>query len=70
MDERTLEQMEERHEQIKQAEINRILRKFDGESASECEECGDGIPEARRAAIKGVKMCFECASENEIRGRR
>ena len=31
-----------------------------GESLSHCEECGDAIPEARRAAIAGVRLCVTC----------
>lgn len=32
------------------------------ESATECEECGDEIPKARRIAVAGTKHCTECAS--------
>jgi phage/conjugal plasmid C-4 type zinc finger TraR family protein len=31
-----------------------------GPGLSHCEECGDEIPEARRAAIGGVKLCVYC----------
>jgi phage/conjugal plasmid C-4 type zinc finger TraR family protein len=31
-----------------------------GDSLSHCEECGDAIPEARRAAIAGVRLCVAC----------
>ena len=31
-----------------------------GESLRKCEECGVAIPEARRAAIPGVRMCIAC----------
>ena len=34
-----------------------------GESLSECEECGDAIPEARRAALPGVRLCRACQEE-------
>lgn len=34
-----------------------------GESLEECEECGDPIPEARRKAIPGVRLCVACQSE-------
>ena len=36
-----------------------------GESLSHCDECGDEIPEARRAAIPGVQFCVSCQSELE-----
>ena len=31
-----------------------------GESQRYCEECGVTIPEARRQAIQGVKLCVKC----------
>lgn len=31
-----------------------------GESAKECGECGAAIPEARRQAIPGVRLCVAC----------
>jgi len=31
-----------------------------GDSLSHCEECGNTIPEARRAAIAGVRLCVTC----------
>ena len=34
-----------------------------GESLSHCEECGEVIPEARRAALPGVRFCVNCQSE-------
>ena len=38
-----------------------------GVSALECDECGTTIPEARRKAIPGVKLCVSCqeASDQE-----
>ncbi len=34
-----------------------------GESLHKCTECDDAIPEARRKAIPGVRMCIACQSE-------
>ncbi len=34
-----------------------------GESLSHCEECGEVIPEARRQAIAGVRLCVPCQQE-------
>ena len=31
-----------------------------GPSLESCEECGATIPEARRAAIPGVRLCVPC----------
>lgn len=37
----------------------------DGESLTHCRECGDVIPEARRKAIPGVRLCVACQAELE-----
>ncbi|MGJ3523549.1 TraR/DksA C4-type zinc finger protein [Nitratidesulfovibrio sp. D1] len=34
-------------------------------SRATCEECGDPIPEARRAAVPGVRLCITCQKELE-----
>ncbi len=34
-----------------------------GNSLAHCEECGDPIPEARREAVPGVRLCIKCQSE-------
>ncbi len=34
-----------------------------GESLTECEECGEAIPEARRKALPGVRLCIACQEE-------
>lgn len=31
-----------------------------GESLEFCEECGEEIPEGRRQAVPGVRLCVEC----------
>ena len=31
-----------------------------GESLTECAECGEPIPEARRRALPGVQLCISC----------
>jgi len=36
-----------------------------GESLYECEECGDPIPEARRKAIPGVRLCIICQQDKD-----
>ena len=36
-----------------------------GQSLSECEECGQPIPEARRIAVPGVRRCIACQQESE-----
>ena len=37
----------------------------DGESLSCCEKCESIIPDARRKAIPGVRLCVSCQSEVE-----
>ena len=39
----------------------------DGEGSTHCESCDALIPEARRNAIPGVRLCVACQSENEQR---
>jgi phage/conjugal plasmid C-4 type zinc finger TraR family protein len=36
-----------------------------GKSLSHCEECDEAIPEARRQAIPGVRLCITCQAELE-----
>jgi phage/conjugal plasmid C-4 type zinc finger TraR family protein len=34
-------------------------------SLTHCEECEEAIPEARRQAIPGVRLCVNCQSEHD-----
>ncbi len=36
-----------------------------GESLLRCEDCGVEIPEARREALRGVRLCVACQSERD-----
>ncbi|RFP88320.1 DksA/TraR family C4-type zinc finger protein [Rhodobacteraceae bacterium 63075] len=36
-----------------------------GESLKYCAECDEEIPEARRRALPGVKICIDCMSERD-----
>jgi phage/conjugal plasmid C-4 type zinc finger TraR family protein len=36
-----------------------------GPSLTHCDECGEPIPEARRAAIPGVRLCVTCQAERD-----
>lgn len=36
-----------------------------GDSLSHCEECEAPIPDARRQAVPGVRLCIECQSQQE-----
>ncbi|WP_120996675.1 DksA/TraR family C4-type zinc finger protein [Stutzerimonas urumqiensis] len=37
----------------------------DGEGLTHCEDCGEPIPEARRAAVRGVRLCVACQRERD-----
>ncbi len=60
------------HEQI-EASIKDELRRMKarrvprGDSLTNCAECEEPIPEARRRAIPGVKLCIECQKERDAR---
>lgn len=34
-----------------------------GDSLTHCEECQSEIPDARRRAIRGVRLCISCQTE-------
>lgn len=36
-----------------------------GESLSSCEECGATIPDARRRAVPGVRLCVGCQAQHD-----
>lgn len=36
-----------------------------GESRSRCEECDAEIPQARREAVPGVRLCINCQTEQD-----
>ena len=38
-----------------------------GESLTHCAECEEPIPEARRTALPGVKLCIDCVRERDAR---
>ena len=53
-------------------EMGRLLAAFQpatGESLSECESCGNEIPEARQKAVQGCTLCIACAEVLELMGR-
>lgn len=46
--------------------LQRIRIDRNAPSAEHCEECGEAIPEARRAAIAGCKSCVDCQQLIEL----
>lgn len=47
-----------------------LLNKTVADSATECEDCDDAIPMARRIAIPGCTRCVSCQQMAEKRGVR
>ena len=46
--------------------VNRVLDRLPrGESLEHCEECGKDIPQARRQAVPGVRLCIACQAEQD-----
>ncbi len=43
----------------------RTRRAPQGESLTHCAECDEEIPEARRKALPGVKLCIDCQQERD-----
>ncbi len=41
-----------------------------GTSSSHCEECETAIPEARRTAVPGVKLCVKCQELEDTEAKR
>jgi len=48
---------------LKMALQNAGSRCYGHESLLHCEECGERIPEARRVAVPGVRLCVSCQEE-------
>jgi phage/conjugal plasmid C-4 type zinc finger TraR family protein len=40
-----------------------------GESATHCQQCGEPIPEARRTALAGVRLCIACQKKVDAEAR-
>ena len=43
----------------------RARRQPVGDSLTHCAECDEPIPEKRRAALPGVKLCIDCQQERD-----
>jgi len=41
-----------------------------GESLKSCEECDAAIPEARRHAVPGVRLCIGCQEEQDKENKK
>jgi phage/conjugal plasmid C-4 type zinc finger TraR family protein len=56
------EQIDSTVEDAVQRARSRLAR---GESLKHCEECGEKIPEARRQAVPGVRLCIKCQAAQD-----
>jgi phage/conjugal plasmid C-4 type zinc finger TraR family protein len=54
-----------RQEALARALATRPVTSQTGQSRHTCEECGTTIPQARRAAVPGVRLCVACQTELE-----
>ena len=52
-------------EQIGAIERRASVKKADRLSAYYCAFCGEPIPEARRLAVPGCRLCIDCQTERE-----
>jgi phage/conjugal plasmid C-4 type zinc finger TraR family protein len=48
-----------------QDQIDAKSRLSQGPSLSHCADCGAGIPEARRQALPGVRLCITCQDSRD-----
>lgn len=55
------------HDTIADGVQNARARLPRGESAAECVECGEDIPQARRDALPGVTTCIACQGRRDQR---
>lgn len=44
------------------------LGQGESESRKECAECGESIPDARRRALPGVRLCIDCQADLDGNG--
>jgi phage/conjugal plasmid C-4 type zinc finger TraR family protein len=48
--------------------VNRVRSRMQrGEGTRDCTECGNRIPEARRKALPGARLCIACQERDDRR---
>jgi phage/conjugal plasmid C-4 type zinc finger TraR family protein len=50
---------------VKDAVLRARALTRNGESAEECDDCGEPIPNKRREALAGVRTCIACQSTRD-----
>lgn len=57
-------------DKFNQAGVDRCRINHNAVSATECEECGEKLSDARRKAYPGCTMCVSCLEEIEFRKKQ
>jgi phage/conjugal plasmid C-4 type zinc finger TraR family protein len=65
MDEKYLEQALELAQQRREAAIAAVRSNAQGAGQNDCEDCGEGIPLARRKAAPSAIRCIRCQTTLE-----
>lgn len=52
-------------ERLNARSAERLIRDHAPKALDFCAECGEPIPEARRLAVPGCRLCIECQTELE-----
>lgn len=55
------------HTDLQIAAIRQALKTGGPVSRRHCVDCGEGIPEKRRASLPGVRRCADCQAWHETR---
>ncbi|WP_341896661.1 DksA/TraR family C4-type zinc finger protein [Sphingobium sp. YR657] len=50
---------------VKDAVLRARVTMRSGEGSEQCEDCGEDIPKARRAALPGTRTCVACQSTRD-----
>lgn len=65
-----IDRAQRRDTELREAAIEAVRRRaaMTGESALRCAECGAHIPEPRRRAVPGCRLCVDCQAYYEMIG--
>ena len=65
----SMDQVQLRVEEERQRNIQKAITRKPAVSSFSCVSCGAPIPEARRAAVPGVVLCFTCQDILELKSQ-
>lgn len=60
-----IDQADQRIEQEREASYRRIATRLEYSGATHCDDCGEPIPEARRAVAPFATRCIHCQERAE-----